>query len=367
MDVIDISRTVEKALNSTRDHRGRITDHQAAATALADRNRAALHTYREHLAPHADSLLAAARQGLDRLPPARHTTAWRDLLDGLASSHAEITRTLSRTSVPGSPDEHEHQGTAWQHLAFWAEHSHIADTLAAPTGRGVPELTGEAQQRWTERAQAAQLRGGLELAESWYAADGRPITLAHLVEDDESTLVALRGDPSAPNWQVIGHYAHEYMAGQVLPERVPPGVLRPDVSRYDRPEPAPEISLQDLLRDVIEARCAGDASDALLTATQHGYNAGPAIRLSELLATCAQFAAALDTVQGRQVATRLSALGRQLDFLNREVQDAAEELGATVAVLPPHRTPRPQGRPRPAVNAAPPGARPRAVTPARHR
>lgn len=34
---------------------------------------------------------------------------------------------------------------------------------------------------WTERAQAAQRHGELESTESWYAADGQPITLAHLV------------------------------------------------------------------------------------------------------------------------------------------------------------------------------------------
>ncbi|CAM5716936.1 MFS transporter OS=Streptomyces microflavus OX=1919 GN=Smic_08440 PE=4 SV=1 [Streptomyces microflavus] len=47
-------------------------------------------------------------------------------------------------------------------------------------------------------AAAAQRRGALELIESWYAADGQPITLAYLVEDDESIVVALRGDPGHP-------------------------------------------------------------------------------------------------------------------------------------------------------------------------
>lgn len=90
------------------------------------------------------------------------------------------------------------------------------------------------------------------------------------------------------------------------------------------------------------------------------------IRLQELLETAGQFASALETVQGRQIAARLTALGRQIDFLTREVHDAAEDLGATVAVLPPHRTPVLRVRPRPAVDTTPPTPPPRTTT-VRHR
>lgn len=166
---------------------------------------------------------------------------------------------------------------------------------------------------------------------------------------------------------MIGHYAHEYEAGKVLPAPTPPGVLRADVSGFNRPETAPEISLQELTRDVVEAQHAGDASNALLSATQRGHDAGPMVRLQELLETSSQFASALETVRGRQVAARLSALGRQIEFLTREVEEAAEYLGATVAVLPPHRTPVLRVRPRPAVDTAPPTPPTRASTPARHR
>ncbi|WP_326746024.1 hypothetical protein OG830_36255 [Streptomyces sp. NBC_00121] len=367
MAVID--RETETALDMTRDRYGRTVHASAAAAARAQRDKSAVEAYTTHLAPHADALLDAARRALDELPPARHLAGWRTVLDGLAASATEIRRALDRPAAPGSPAERAQHSALWQHLTAWADHSFIASNLADQSDghHHKAPLTEEEQRMWTEMAQAAQRRGELELTESWYAADGQPITLAHLVEDDDSTLVALRGDPDAPGWQVIGHYAHEYEAGKVLPAPVPPGVLRADVSGFNRPEPTPEISLQELTRDVVEAQHAGDASNALLSATQRGYDAGPMVRLQELLETSSQFASALETVQGRQVAARLSALGRQIEFLTREVEEAAEDLGATVAVLPPHRTPVLRVRPRPAVDTTPPTPPPRASTPVRHR
>ncbi|MGW7008272.1 hypothetical protein ACWGCW_37175 [Streptomyces sp. NPDC054933] len=309
-------------------------------------------------------MLDAARSTVGELPLARHTTAWRALLDSLAASHAEITRVLSHLPAPGSAAEREQHQALWPHLAIWADHGSLAADLADQHHQCEPELTGEEAQRWTHRAQAAQRRGELGLIESWYAADGRRITLAYLVEDDTSTVIALTGDPDAPGWQVIGHYADEYAAGQALPRPVPPGVLRPDISRFNRPEPAPEVPLHEMIQDIAEAQTAGDVSCTLLTATQHGYDAGPMVRLQELLHSAGQFAAALETVQGRQLAARLDALGRHLEFLTREVQDAAEDLGATVAVLPPHRTPTaPRIRPRPALDTTPPPLPPRTTAP----
>ncbi|QFQ97378.1 hypothetical protein F9278_15505 [Streptomyces phaeolivaceus] len=366
MAVID--REFEVALDMACDRYGRTVHTGAAAAARAHRNRAAVEAYTTHLAPHADTLLDAARSVLDELPPARHLAGWRAVLDGLAASAAEIRRALDRPAAPGSPAERTQHSTLWPHLAAWADHSSVVGDLADQTKHHPrAPLTGEEQRMWTERARAAQQRGELELTESWYAADGQPITLAHLVESDDSTLVALRGDPDAPGWQVIGHYAHEYEAGKALPAPVPPGVLRADVSRFNRPAPAPEVSLQELIRDVVEGRTSGDASEALLGAVQRGYISGPMVRLQELLETSGQFAGALETVQGRQIAARLAALGRQIEFLTREVEEAAEDLGATVAVLPPHRTPVLRIRPRPAVDTTPPTPPPRTSTPARHR
>ncbi|MFE4017978.1 hypothetical protein ACFXPZ_11275 [Streptomyces sp. NPDC059101] len=366
MAVID--RETETTLETTRDRYGRTVHHHAAAAARARRNAAAAEAYATYLAPHATHLLDAARSTLDNLPPARNTTAWRTLLDALAASHTEIIRVLGRPAASGSAAEREQHTLVWPHLAAWADHSTIASDLADQHHQPEPGLTGEEAQKWTQLAQAAQQRGELDLIESWYIADGRRITLAYLVEEDtSSTVVALAGDPDAPGWQVIGHYAHEYAAGQALPRPVPPGVLRPDISHFNRPEPAPEVPVQELLQDIAEARAAGDVSETLLTATQRGHDAGPMVRLQDLLHRASHFAGALETVQGRQIAARLDALGRQLDFLTREVQNAAEDLGATVAVLPPHRIPTPPRiRPRPALDTTPPPPPPRATTPAHH-
>ncbi|QKW04215.1 hypothetical protein [Streptomyces sp. NA02536] len=367
MAVID--RETEAALDMTRDRYGRTVHAGAAAAARAHRDKAAVEAYAAHLAPHAEALLDAARLVLDELPPARHLAGWRAVLDGLAVSAAEIRRALDRPAAPGSPAARAQHAALWPHLAAWADHGSIASNLADQQGgqHHKAPLTDEEQQMWTKKAQAAQRRGELELTESWYAADGQPITLTYLVEDDDSTVVALRGDPDAPGWQVVGHYAHEYGAGKVLPAPVPPGVLRADVSRFNRPAPVPEVSLQDLIRDVVEGHSAGDASSALLSAVQRGYDAGPMVRLQELLETSGQFASALETVQCRQIAAHLAALSRQIEFLTREVEEAAEDLGATVAVLPPHRTPVLRTRPRPAVDTTPPTPPPRASTTARHR
>lgn len=231
-----IARETEVALDMTRDRYGRTVHEGAAAAARAHRDKSAVEAYATHLAPYADALLDAARRALDELPPARHLAGWRTVLDGLAVSAAEIRRALDRPAATGSAVRTQH-AALWPHLAAWADHGSIAANLADQNQHQhhkAPLTDGE-QQAWTERAQAAQQRGELELTESWYAADGQPITLAHLIEDDDSRVVALQGDPDAPGWQVIGHFAHEYEAGQVLPAAVPPGVLRADVSEFQPP------------------------------------------------------------------------------------------------------------------------------------
>lgn len=107
-------------------------------------------------------------------------------------------------------------------------------------------------------------------------------------------MVALCGEPGVPGRQVIAHCAHEYEAEKALPAPVSPGVLRADASRFNRLAPAPEVSLQDLIRDVIEGQSSRDASNALLGAVQRGYGASPMARLQELLETSGQFASALE-------------------------------------------------------------------------
>ncbi|KOT61535.1 MULTISPECIES: hypothetical protein [Streptomyces] len=364
-----LDRETEAALDTARDRYGRTVHHQGAAAARARRNHEAIDAYTTCLAAHATPLLDAARSAVDGLPPARHTHAWRDLLDSLATSHTEIARTLDGLAPSGSAAAREQHTLVWPHLAAWADYGTIAAGLAEQQPQPGPGLSAEERQLWIERAQLARRRGALDLIESWYAADGRHITLAHLVEDEDSTVVALAGDPGAPGWEVIGHYAHEYAAGQALPRAVPPGVLRPDAaSRFNRPEPAPERALQELVQEVVEARAAGDVSETLLSVAQQGYDAGPMVRLQHVLSTAAEFSYALETAQGRQISARLDALQRQLAFLAQEVNDTAEDLGATVAILPPHRAPKPPRiRPRPALETTPPPAPPqRTTTTARH-
>ncbi|WP_436847276.1 hypothetical protein [Streptomyces buecherae] len=367
LQMMAISREAETALDLTRDRYGRPIHVRAATTSRTRRDKAAVKAYTTHLAPHADTLLDAARRVLDDLPPTRHLVGWRAVLDDLAASAAEIRETLQQPAEPDSAAERAQHAALWPHLTAWAEHGVIVGTLAESGGHHSAPLPEEEQQRWTEMAQVARRRDELELVESWYGLDGQMITLAHLVEDDDWTLVALRGDPDATDLQVIGHYAHEHQARKALPAPAPPGVLRSNVSRFNRPVPTIEVPLQELIRDVTEGHTAADASEALLSAVRRGYIAGPMVRLQELLRTSGQFASALETVQGRQVAARLSALSRQIEFLTHEVEAATEDLGATAAVLPPHRTPVLRNPPRPPVGTMPPAPPPRSSSPVRHR
>lgn len=368
MDVLD--REIQTALDTARDRHGRTVHHRAEEAARARRNQTALALYAAQLVPHADALLDAARNTLDTLPPARHTSAWRDLLDALAASHTEITGALKRPAAQGTSAEREQHAAVWPHLVFWAEHGTLAADLSDASRLSQQpgtRLTAEERQMWTEMAQAAQRRRELDLMESWYAADGRLITLACLIVDGTDTVIALAGDPDVPGWEVIGQFDNEYTASRALPMPVTPGVLRADAaSRFNRPEAAPEQPLHGLLRDVIEARGASEVAEALLSVTRMGYAAGPVVQLAQLLDTAAEFSHALNTVQGRQIGARLETLGRQFAFLAREVHDAAEDLEATVAVLPPHRTPKPPRiRSRPALDIAPPAPPARTAPPAR--
>ncbi|MDF9816732.1 hypothetical protein [Streptomyces sp. SPB162] len=356
-----INTQTQYTLDTTRDRYGRTAHPGAAADALAHRNAAAVEVYTTYLAAHADGLLGAAHRALDELPPTGPLSAWREVLDSLATSHTEIVRVLDRPAEPDSAAQRVQYALVWPHLAAWADYGSVAADLAEQHHEPEFGLTYEERQSWTARAHAALRQGGaLDLIESWHVADGRRITLAYLVEDDDSTVVALAGDPDASDWEIIGHYVHEYAAGQALPRAVPPGVLRPDAaSRFNRPEPVPEQPLQELLREIIEARTAGDVSEVLLSATQEGVGAGAMVRLGHILYAAEQFSDALGTVRSQQIGARIHALARQLDSLMREVHDAAEDLGATVAVLPPHRVPKPPRiRPRPALETSPPAAPP---------
>ncbi|MDX2965647.1 hypothetical protein [Streptomyces acidiscabies] len=365
-----LTATAYRTSAAAHDRRGTPRDLPAAAEARARRDRAGAETYTALLAPHADVLIAAARKRLRTLVSSPYAPAWTALVDGLATSHATIAHALEHPAPPGSTAEREQHRTLWPHLAAWSDHSHLLDHLTEPPRPPGPELAGEHQRQVTERARAASRRGDLDLVESWYTDDGRLITLAHLPEPYAGhSLVALAGDPGVPGWTVIGHYPDDATARQTLPRPAPPGVLRPTVSRSHQPDLMPEQTLQDLLTEVVLARSASDVADVLLTATHSGYEAGPLPRLQQLIDTAAQFAAALETAHGRQISARLGAAARQLAFLHAEIHEAAEDLDATVAVLPPHRVPRTPPPPRPTPDTTPPPLPPRAPTqaPAHHR
>lgn len=364
----------ETALDTLRNRHGTITDTPAATAARTERNRDAAAAFTEHLLPHTQVLLTAARSAIDNMPPARHHHAWLLLVDDLDHAATQIHRILTDTPPPGSGAAREQHRALWPYLSVWAEHATVLTNLVDQHRAPAPEFTGEQRTAWNERAHAAHERGELEPFESWYDARGRLITLAYLIEDDTSTVLVLAGDLDQPDWQVLGRHDNEYQAGQSAPPPVPPGVLRPSVSRYQHRVTAPEVPLQDLIHDVKAAGHSGDVAEALFTATDNGPHAtGPLAHLDSLIRTAGQFADALETRQGARSAVRLNFLAQQLGSLTRELQQTAEELSAAAGVLPPHRAPHPRLLTTPAPNTpaapttTPPSTASPAAVPVRHR
>ncbi|MFK4222231.1 hypothetical protein [Streptomyces sp. NPDC019890] len=190
-------------------------------------------------------------------------------------------------------------------------------------------------------------------------------------DDEDATVLALAGDLDSPQMQVLGRYDNEYVAGQASPPAVPPGVLRPDAAHYRLRVPAAEVSVQELVRDVVGARHSGDVSEAPWTAADDtGHAPSHLTRMTELVDTAAEFADALETRAGQHAAVRLGVIAQQLRVLSRELHAAAEELSADAGVLPPHRTRRPRFLPapsQPALTTTPPATAPPAAAPAHRR
>jgi hypothetical protein len=337
----------ETTLEDLRNRHGNIvgsTSLTAAEKARAERNRDTIEAFQTHVLPHTETLLTAARTALDAMPPARPHTGWKLLLDDLAHAAGQIHRILA--AAPSPPEENAAQArdvALSPYLLAWAERSSIVSDLAEQHRAPAPPLSGDKQQQWTERAHAAWRRGELEASERWYDAEGRLITLAYLIEHDDSTVLVLAGEPGTPQMQVLGHYDTEYEAGQSSPPQVPAGVLRPDASVFTPRIPEAEVSVGELTQLVTEAQHSADVAEALLAAAEDsGHERGPLARMGELLQTAAEFSDALETRQGQRSAVRLGILAQQLGVLAGELQSAAEELGSAVGVLPPHRTPRPR-------------------------
>lgn len=81
-----------------------------------------------------------------------------------------------------------------------------------------------------------------------------------------------------------------------------------------RPEPTPKRPMQELLQEVIEARTAGEVSEARLTAAQLGYEAGPLVRLERLIDTAASSSYVLDPSAGSISAPGSTPLVGNLPF-----------------------------------------------------
>ncbi|MGW5679748.1 hypothetical protein ACWEV4_32510 [Streptomyces sp. NPDC003860] len=364
----------ETVLDGLRNRHGTIIDAHAAAEAVEERNHAATEVYRTILMPHTGTLLTAARGALDSLPPARHHAGWAARLDDLEHAADQIQQILAgATSGPDNETAHTTQQAMWPHLVTWAEHAgtacDLADQQHTPTTTALPD---DELRKWTHLARAARASGRLTPYESWYDADQRLITIAVLQHDNEMlTAVALAGDLDSPDVQVLGHYEDELEAIDASPPPVPPGVLHPAASPYAERAHSAEVSFQALIQDVREARRASDVAEAIETAVdRYGLTRGQLVRLEEFVSVCAEFAHALGTQHAQRVAGRLGALSRQFAVLTAELREAGDDLGSTVAVLPPHRTPLPHRLPgtgHPAIPTTLRGAAPPATTPAHRR
>jgi hypothetical protein len=315
---------------------GEITDTTTAREAVEHRNQQVADAFTTHLLPHTADLLRLARSGLDSMPPARHHTRWRLLLDDLDHATDRIHHHLD-TSPTGRAD-----ALLWPYLTTWAEHSLIVRDLAGQHGSvAVRMLPVAERERLTASALAARERGELEPFESWYDAAGRRITLAYWTDHDESTVLVQAGNPDG-DFTALGRYDTEYEAGRASPPPVPAGVLRPDAP-WHAEQPQPEGDLGILIQGVIGSAHTGDVSAAIAAAVDDAdHQRGPLPQLTDFLRVCAEFTDALDTSQGHKIAARLSALAAHAELLTRELSAAGEELGAHVAVLPPYRVPHPR-------------------------
>jgi hypothetical protein len=170
------------ALAGLRDTRGTITNALAARQAVAERDREAAQEFCERLLPHAETLLSQARTALGKMPPARHLSAWKLVLDDVDHATVRIRQLLDDQPVHSHEDSLGARDAAlWPYVTTWAEHSRLLTDLLEQHRIEVtepPALTETERQQWTQVAREARARGGLAPFESWYDATGALITLA---------------------------------------------------------------------------------------------------------------------------------------------------------------------------------------------
>ncbi|MFI5804377.1 hypothetical protein [Streptomyces sp. NPDC051561] len=352
--------------------RGALRDRGALQRSLTLRNGALAEYGTQVLLPHTAALLAQARARLDELPTARHHAGLRLVLDDLDYAADQIQKLLS---LPGNDESAEQRDRAlWPYLETWGERSMLLrELIHHPAPQPFPQLPPEQEQQLTEWARGARMRGNLSPYMSWYDASGTQITLTYQEGTEYiPTCLALAGDIDGPDMRVIGAYGSDDQALAELPPPVSPGTLRrgrPEVVRSPAP---PEAELRNLVRDVVNAQSSSELAEAIHIATARDPAPSAAAEFSTFLATCAEWAEALDTRAGSQAAGRLRLLTHQFSQVVRELNAVSEDLESTVSLLPPHRTPLPRHlpSPKPALSIRitdPPVAAPATVPAARRR
>ncbi|MER5737887.1 hypothetical protein ABT117_19715 [Streptomyces sp. NPDC002262] len=290
------------------------------------------------LLPHAGLLIDRARAALAFQPPARHVAGWSLLVDDLeAAADLALRRLAGETSVD--------RATVRQCHVTWARRAGFLRDLAIQEGPPAagPELPAAEEARWTAHAHDVRRRHMMYLYESRYDAAGRQLSVVgvpDLDEPAEDCVLIAAGDVDSATMRVLGRYDSHGQALAALPPAVQPGVLHPR-GRFPR-SPGALPALADLIEDVAGATQSQTVAEVL------GYlvsdSAGPRhlSQLSELLAECADFALATETVAGRDLSVRLRGLLVQTDVLDRQLRQALVAFEDTIAVLPPHRTPQPR-------------------------
>ncbi|GAA3389080.1 hypothetical protein [Streptomyces roseoviridis] len=301
------------------------------------------------LLPHTGLLIDRARVALRFQPPARHLAGWSVLVDDL-----EAAARLARARLANPPNGDT--AVVRQCQITWAERAKYLEDLAVQDEPPLPgpELPVAEEARWTAHAQDVRRRHMMYLYESRYDAAGRQLTVVgvpHLDEPIDDCVLIVAGDVDSPTMRVLGRCDTYDQALAVLPPPVQPGVLHP--GRRFRGIAGRLPPLADLIEDVARASQSQAVAEAIGHVASDGSGPCHLSQLSELLGECADFALATETVAGRDLSVRLRGLIVQADLLDRQLQQALAAFEDTIAVLPPHRTPRPQHiKPPPAVRAA---------------
>ena len=302
------------------------------------------------LLPHTVLLIDRARTALEFQPSARHVAGWNSLVDDLEAA-ADHARHLSEQSIAD-------RSTSRQCHVTWADRARFLRDLAVQEGPPPPgpELPAAEEARWTAHAHDVRRRHMMYLYESRYDAVGRQITVVEVPDLDQPTkdcVLVVAGDVDSATMRVLGRYDTLDQAQADLPAAVQPGVLHP---RGRFPRSAGKVPpLADLIEQIASATQSQEIAEVLDYVVSDGAGPRHLSQLSDLLAECADFALATETVTGRDLSVRLRGLVVQTDVLDRQLRHALIAFQDTIAVLPPHRTPQPRHLiPPPAVRSTPP-------------